>query len=88
MARFKSRAPNELVFSLFAFIIVAISVHAVYVTVIRPNAAAVLAEQRAAMKKDPNYVAQRSMYVVLKDWEQVPCVILPLWGFAIIGYKA
>jgi biopolymer transport protein ExbB/TolQ len=88
MARFKSRAPNELVFSLFAFIIVAISVHAVYVTVIRPNAAAVLAEQRAAMKKDPNYVAQRSMYVVLKDWEQESCVILALWAFAIIGYKA
>ena len=88
MARFKSRAPNELVYSLFAFIIVAISVHAVYVTVIRPNAAAVLTEQRAAMKKDPNYVAQRSMYVVLKDWEQESCVILALWAFAIIGYKA
>ena len=39
MARFKSRAPNELLYSLFAFIIVTIAVHAVYVTVVRPKAA-------------------------------------------------
>jgi len=88
MARFNTRAPNELLYSLFAFIIIAIAVHTVYVTVVRPRAATVLAEQRAAMQKDPNYVAQRSVYVVLKDWEQESCVILALWAFAIIGYKA
>jgi len=88
MARFKTRAPNELLYSLFAFIITAIAVHAVYVTVVRPQAAAVLAEQRAAMAKDPNFVAERSVYVVLKDWEQESCVILALWAIAIIGYKA
>jgi len=88
MARFKTRAPNELLYSLFGFIIIAIAVHAVYVTVVRPQAAAVLAEQRAAMAKDPNFVAERSVYVVLKDWEQESCVILALWAIAIIGYKA
>ena len=88
MARIKSRAANELLYSLFAFIIVTIAVHAVYVTLVRPKAAAILAEQRAAMQKDPNYVAERSAYVVLKDWEQESCVILALWAFAIIGYKA
>jgi biopolymer transport protein ExbB/TolQ len=87
MARPKSRAPNELIFSLFAFIIVTIAVHAAYVTVVRPRAAAVLAEQREAMKKDPNFVAERSIYVVMKDWEQEAEVILGLWAFAIIGYK-
>jgi biopolymer transport protein ExbB/TolQ len=87
MARFKTRAPNELLYSLFAFIIIAIAVHAVYVTVVRPRAAAVLAEQREAMKKDPNFVAERSIYVVMKDWEQEAEVILGLWAFAIIGYK-
>ena len=88
MARFKSRAPNELLYSLFAFIIIAIAVHAVYVTVVRPRADAVLAEQRTAMQKDPNYVAQRSVYVVLKDWEQESAIILALWAIAVIGYKA
>ncbi len=88
MARPKSRAPNELIFSLFAFIIVAISVHAAYVTVIRPRATAILAEQHAEMKKDPNYVAQRSVYVLVKDWEQESAVILALWAIAVVAYKA
>jgi len=88
MARINSRAPNELLYSLFAFIIVTIAVHAVYVPVVRPRAAAVLAEQREAMKSDPNYVAVRSVYVVLKDWEQESAIILALWAFAVIGYKA
>ena len=88
MARIKSRAPNELLYSLFAFIIVVIAVHAVYVTVVRPKATAVLAEQRTAMQKDPNYVAERSAYVVLKDWEQESAIILALWAVAVIGYKA
>lgn len=87
MARFKSRAPNELLYSLFALIIVTIAVHAVYVTLVRPKAATILAEQRAAMKSDPNYVTERSIYVVIKDWEQESCVILALWAFTIIGYK-
>ena len=43
MARLKTRAPSELMFSLFALIIFVIAVHSVYVTVIRPKAAAVLA---------------------------------------------
>jgi hypothetical protein len=88
MARIKSRAPNELLYSLFAFIIVAIAVHAAYVTVVRPKATAVLAEQREAMQKDPNYVAERSVYVVIKDWEQESAIILALWAIAVIGYKA
>jgi len=88
MARFKSRAPNELLYSLFAFIIIAIAVHAVYVTVVRPQATAILAEQRAAMLNDPEFVAERSVYVVLKDWEQESAIILALWAMAIIGYKA
>jgi len=88
MARFKSRAPNELLYSMFAFIIVAIAVHAFYVTVVRPNATAILAEQRAAMQQDPNYVAERSVYVVIKDWEQESAIILALWAVAVIGYKA
>jgi biopolymer transport protein ExbB/TolQ len=88
MPQYKSRAPSELLFSLFALIIFTISVHAVYVTVVRPKATALLAEQRAAMMKDPNYIAERSMYVVLKDWEQESEVILGLWAFALIGYKS
>jgi len=87
MAKINTRAPSEFLFSLFALIVIAITVHAVYVTIVRPRAATVLAEQRAAMKKDPNFVAERSIYVVLKDWEQEAEIILGLWALAIIGYK-
>jgi biopolymer transport protein ExbB/TolQ len=88
MARAKSRAPNELIYSLFAFFTVAIAVHAAYVTVIRPRAAAVIAEQRAAMAKDPNFVAERSPYVLVKDWEQEAAIVLALWAIAVVVYKA
>jgi biopolymer transport protein ExbB/TolQ len=87
MARINGRGPSEFLFSVFSLIIFTIVVHAAYVTVVRPRATAVLAEQRQAMKKDPNYVAERSIYVVLKDWEQESEIILGLWAFAIIGYK-
>jgi biopolymer transport protein ExbB/TolQ len=87
MSRINARAPSELLFSVFSLIVFVIVVHATYVTVIRPRASEVLAEQRAAMKVDPNYVAERSVYVLLKDWEQESEVILGLWALAIIGYK-
>jgi biopolymer transport protein ExbB/TolQ len=87
MARTKYRAPSEFVFSLFALIIAAIVVHAFYVTVVRPKATAALTEQRAAMAKDPNYVAERSIFVILKDYEQESCFILAFWALAIMAYK-
>jgi biopolymer transport protein ExbB/TolQ len=88
MSKINARAPSELLFSVFSLIVFVIVVHASYVTVVRPRASAILAEQRAAMKSDPNYVAQRSVYVLLKDWEQESEVILGLWALAIIGYKS
>ena len=43
---------------------------------------------RERMFKDPNYVQQRSIYVVIKDYEQEAEIILMLWALAILGYKA
>jgi biopolymer transport protein ExbB/TolQ len=40
------------------------------------------------MMADPNHVSQRSLEVVLKDYEQEAEVILMLWALAIMGYKA
>jgi len=87
MSKINARAPSELLFSVFSLIVIVIVVHATYVTVVRPRANAILVEQRAAMKTDPNFVAERSIYVLLKDWEQESEVILGLWALAIIGYK-
>jgi biopolymer transport protein ExbB/TolQ len=88
MATPRIRAPSEFIFSLFALIIFAIVVHTWFTIQVRPKSDAILAEQRAAMLKDPNYVSQRSIYVIIKDWEQESEIILGLWALAIIGYKA
>ena len=83
----KTRMPTEFVFSLFALLIAVILVHSIYLTVIRPNADAILAEQKAAMQADPEYVVEPSIFVIMRDAEQEACFVLMLWAFAILAYK-
>ncbi len=82
------RVPIEFVFQLFALLIAVIIVHAVYVSVIRPNAAEVIAQQNLEAQDNPDYVRERSVWVLIKDFEQEACFILMLWALAIMGYKA
>jgi biopolymer transport protein ExbB/TolQ len=83
----KKRMPTEFVFSLFALLLAVILVHSVYLTVIRPNADAILVAQKAAMEADPEYIVEPSFYVIMRDAEQEACFVLMLWAFAILGYK-
>jgi biopolymer transport protein ExbB/TolQ len=84
----KRNIPIEFVFQLFALIISIIIVHAFYVSIVRPNAAQVIEEQTQAAAVDPDYVRERSTWVVIKDFEQESCFILMFWALAIMGYKA
>ena len=84
----KSNLKFEFLYQVFALLLAAILVHALYVTLIRPEAAADLAEQRALAAEIEDYVPERSMFVVLRDFEQEACFILMLWAMAIMGYKA
>jgi biopolymer transport protein ExbB/TolQ len=84
----KKSIPTEFVFQLFALIISIIFVHALYVSVIRPNAARIIEQQNAAAKADPSYVRERKISVLIKDYEQESEIILGLWALAIMGYKA
>jgi len=79
--------PTEFVYQVFSLIIAIIIVHSVYVTVVRPNADAFLASERALAAVDPDRVAERSLYVVVRDFEQEACFVLMLWAFAILGFK-
>lgn len=79
--------PVEFVYQLFALLASIMVVHAVYVGLIRPQAASVLATQAAQLALDPASVAERSLWVVLKDFEQEVCFILMFWGMAIIAFK-
>jgi biopolymer transport protein ExbB/TolQ len=78
---------SDLVFQVFALIISVIIVHAVYVAVIRPNADAIMAQQIILQEADPNYIQERSLYVVMRDYEQETCIILMLWALSIISLK-
>ncbi len=79
---------SDFLYQLFALIVALIIVHAVYVTVIRPNADVILQEQRARQNAGEVYEVNRSLYIVIKDFEQEACFILALWAVAIIGLKA
>ena len=83
----KQNIPIEFVYQLFALIIAIIIVHAFYVSVVRPNATQIIAEQNAAAEADPNYVRERRVWVLIKDLEQEACFILGIWALAIMGYK-
>ncbi|MDH3469632.1 MAG: bacteriocin family protein, partial [Gammaproteobacteria bacterium] len=84
----KKNIPIEFVFQLFALIIAIIIVHAFYVSVVRPNAAQIIAEQNAAAEVNPDYVRERRVWVLIKDLEQEACFILGIWALAIMSFKA
>ena len=83
----KSQLPFELVYQVVALIVAVVLVHLVYITVIRPNADAVLAAQAERAAQGEDYVQDRSLYVVLKDFEQEACFVLMIWAMAIMGFK-
>ena len=78
---------NELFFQLVALMLAIILVHAVYVTVVRPNADSIINHAAEVAAAGGEFVVPRTFFVVIKDFEQESCFILMLWAFAILGYK-
>ena len=78
---------NELFFQLVALMLAIIMVHAVYVTVVRPNADTIINRAAEVAAAGGDYVVPRSFFVVIKDFEQEACFVLMLWALAIMGYK-
>jgi biopolymer transport protein ExbB/TolQ len=78
---------SDFLYQLFALILAVIIVHAVYVTVVRPNAQAILDEQRAKQAAGEVFEMERSIYIVVKDYEQESCFILAFWALAIMILK-
>ena len=79
----KKTLPFEFIYQVIALVLAIILVHLVYVTIVRPNAEAVLQAQAEAGAAE----SERSLYVVLRDYEQESCFILGLWAMAIMGLK-
>ena len=81
------KIPTEFIFQLFSLLIIIIVVHAAYVIVIRPNADAILEFQAEQIAQNKDYVPEKSVYVLVRDFEQEACFILMFWALAIIGFK-
>ena len=79
---------GEFLYQVFALIIAVIIVHAVYVTLVRPQATVILAEQAQLIAEDETYTPERSLYILIRDFEQESCLVLMLWAFSIMGFKA
>jgi biopolymer transport protein ExbB/TolQ len=79
--------PLEFIYQTVSLALAVIFVHAVYVTVVRPRADLVLAEQTALMAADPDHVPERSVWVIVRDFEQEACFVLMLWALAIMAAK-
>lgn len=83
----KQQLPFEFVYQAAALLVAVILVHLIYVTIIRPNADAVLQDQAERTAQGEVFVQERSLYVVLKDFEQEVCFVLMFWAMAIMGFK-
>jgi biopolymer transport protein ExbB/TolQ len=83
----KRAYPGDFTFQAASLLLALVAVHAVYLTVVRPRADLILARQAAAMQQDPAYVQERSVWVVVRDYEQESCFVLMLWAMAIMAYK-
>ena len=58
----------ETFFQLVALIFCVIIVHAAYVTVIRPTADDIQAQQNFSQQQDENFVPERSVFIILRDF--------------------
>ena len=87
MMNSRRNVPTELIYQIFALLIAFIIVHAIYISVIRPEADSFMKQEHELMIADSSYVQKRNFYVVVRDYEQEACFILMLWALAIMGYK-
>ena len=83
----KSKMSSEFIFQMFALLIAIIVVHGAYVGVIRPSADAQLQKQIEMQAAGEEFVPERTLAVVIRDFEQETCFILLIWALAIMVYK-
>ncbi len=85
MKRFFS---NEFLFQVTTLLLTMIIVHTFYIWLVRPKADTILQEQAALARVDPGYEQERSLWVIIRDFEQEACFILMLWALAIMALKS
>ena len=79
---------SDLLFEAASLVLAILLVHSFYVVVVWPRSESLLAAEAERMRSDPNYVQERSIWVILRDYEQESEIVLMLWATALIGRKA
>ena len=78
---------DDLVYQVATLVFSFLIVHVPYTLEVRPRARAVLEAQARQMRENPEYVQERSWWVIIKDPEQEWEFILCLWALFIMGAK-
>ena len=78
---------DDLVYQVATLVVAFLIVHVPYTLVVRPRARAVLESQARQMRENPEFVQERSWWVIIKDPEQEWEFILCLWALSIMGSK-
>ena len=68
--------------------VIFVIVHTVYTLVVRPQAAAWLVEQKVISQQQPGYQPGRSLFVIIKDYEQETTIILAIWALLLAGMRS
>jgi biopolymer transport protein ExbB/TolQ len=82
---------DDAVYSISALLLSVIVIHSIWTLVIRPRAEAVLShrvEVKNAQNTTHRVLQLRSIYVILKDYEQETCVTLCMWSLLLLGRQA
>ena len=83
----KQRLSSEFIYQLFALLLSIVIVHSIYVAIIRPQAAIDQQARAEILAENPDAPTERSIWVILRDFEQETCFILMFWALAILGQK-
>ena len=83
----KKRFPIDFFYMLITLLLSVIIVHAVYTTVVRPQAEATLRSWDERWKVEPTYAPTRSVMVIVHDFEPEACFILTVWAGFILGFR-
>ena len=83
----KEKLSTEFLYQIIALLTIIVLVHGAYVGIIRPTAEAELQEQASLMASGVQVAPNRSLSVIIRDFEQEACFILMLWALAIMAYK-
>lgn len=83
----RTNIKNEFFFQIIALLVSIIFVHAVFVTLIHPTADATMQAAIERVAQGDPFEVPRTLFIVLKDFEQEACFILMFWAMAIMGYK-